>query len=130
MITNDSLIEVYGNILKLPYKFAVKYHPRVLATQKSWGCDSLFQTCEEFPDYIPAELLLNNVRKNVISISSVSLISASRLDYLRAVSLLEMVQWKSQSYKEEIKSWLIKESDNKIVFVKTYEELNQLLGNE
>ena len=127
IIDEDSLIKIYESLLKLPYRFTVKYHPRVLKAHKPARYEELFINCEELPDYIPVELLFNNIRKNVISVFSISLISASQLEHLKAISLLELVEWNDESYKKEIKTWLMKESNNRIIFVKTFEELNKLL---
>lgn len=127
MVDESSLIKTCENLLNLPYRFTVKYHPRVLKTQKLARYEGLFVNCEEFPDYIPVELLLNNIRKNVISIHSALLIFASQLEHLRAISLLELVEWNNRSYKNEVKDWLMKESNNRIIFVRSFEELNKLL---
>ena len=89
--------------------------------------DELFGDCEELPQYIAAELLLNNVRKNVIAVSSTPLVVASQLEHLRAVSLLELVEWYHEDSKNKMKSDLVKMSKNRIIFVKDFEELKQLL---
>ena len=127
IVDEGSLEEVCENLLKLPCRFAVKYHPHVLKNRELDRYEQLFVNCEELPDYIPVELLLNNVRKNVISVVSTPLISASQLDRLKAISLLELVNWEHESYKKEIRTWLMKESNNRIIFVETFEELNKLL---
>lgn len=127
IINEDSLVKMYKSLLKLPHTFAVKFHPRVLKTQKLEKYEKLCINYEELSDYIPVELLFNNIKKNVIAIYSTSLSSASQLEHLKAISLLELVEWNNPSYKKEVKAWLIKESNNRIIFVKTFEELNKLL---
>jgi hypothetical protein len=127
ILNENSVQKMYKNLLKLPYKFAVKHHPRVLKTQKSERYEKLFINCEEFPDYIPVELLFNNVRKNVISLFSTSLIAASQLEHIKAISLLELVEWNNPAYKKEVKKWLLKESNKRIIFVNNFEELNTFL---
>ncbi len=127
IVNKDSLIKVYKNLLKLPYKFVVKYHPRLLKAQKLARYEKVFINCDEFPSYIPVELLFNNIRKNVIAIYSTSLSFASQLEHLKAISLLELVEWNHLSYKKEVKDFLIKESNNRIIFVESFEELNKLL---
>ena len=127
IIGEDSLIEVYGKLLRLPCEFVVKCHPRVLKNHELEGYERLFADCEQYPDYIPVELLLNNIRKNVISVFSTSLGSVAQLGHLKAISLLELVNWEHESYKKEIRTWLMKESNNRIIFVETFEELNKLL---
>lgn len=126
-VTEASLLKMYKSLLKLPYKFAVKYHPHVLKRQKLARYEELFISCGEFPDYIPVELLFNNIRRSVIAIYSAALIAASQLGHLKAISLLELVEWNNPTYKREIKNWLIKESNDRIIFVNNFEELSKLL---
>ena len=127
LLDEDSLIRVYEEILKSPGEFAIKRHPRVLKTKGITRYKDLFSTCEELPDYIPIELLFNSVRRSVISVVSTSLISASQLEHFKAISLLELVKWEDQAYKAEMKTWLVRESNNRIIFVKTFDELKKLL---
>ena len=129
ILNDESVKKMYENLLKLPYKFVVKHHPRVIKSEKSGDIfeKELLIDCEELPDYIPVELLFNNVRKNVISIFSTSLIPASQLEHLKDISLLELVEWNNPSYKKEVKDFLTKESNNRIIFVKSFEELSKLL---
>ena len=128
IVNGASVKKMYENLLKIPYKFAVKHHPRVIMIEKSGDMfEEYFIDCEEFPNYIPVELLFNNVRKNVISIFSTSLIPASQLEHVKSISLLELVEWTNPSYKKEVYDFLIKESNNRIIFVKSFEELSKLL---
>ena len=131
IVNDDSVKNMYKNLLKLPLKFAVKHHPRVIKSEKSGDIfeKKLLIDCEEFPDYIPVELVFNNIRKNIISIFSTSLIPASQLEHVKAISLLELVEWNNPSYKKEVKTWLTNESNNRIIFVKSFEELSKLLEN-
>jgi len=79
------------------------------------------------PAYIPSELLLKNINKSVISISSATLINASGYKNLKLVSLLELVSWHDQNRKIGQKNFLIKNGKN-ILFPKNYDELIQLLN--
>ena len=109
--------------------FAFKKHPRHKGaeTEVRMLYDELFGDCEELPQYIAAELLLNNVRKNVIAVSSTPLVVASQLEHLRAVSLLELVEWYHEESKNRMKNDLIKRSKNRIIFVKSLEELREVI---
>jgi len=78
------------------------------------------------PAYIPSELLLKNINKSVISISSATLINASGYKNLKSVSLLELVSWRDQNRKIGEKNFLLKNGKN-ILFPKNYDELIQLL---
>lgn len=131
IVNEESVKKMYKSLLLLPSKFAVKHHPGVIKIEKSGDIlfKGLFRNCDELPDYIPAELLFNNVKKSIISIYSTSLIPASQLEHIKAISLLELVKWNNPSYKKEVKNFLIKESNNGIIFVKSFGELNTLLEN-
>ena len=122
IVNHTSFKKMYNNLFGLPYKFMIKAHPNPNFTDKGF-----FKNCEKYPNHIPSELLLENVKKNVLSVFSSSLIAASQLEHLKAISLLELVEWNNPSYKKEVKNRLTKESNNKIIFVKSFEELNKLL---
>lgn len=127
VINEDSVTKIYRNLLELPCEFAIKHHPQVVRNSESYGFKQIPTNLEELPDYIPVELLLNNIRKNVVSVYSGSLIPASKLEHLRAISMLELVQWVDESFKSEVKEWLMKESNGRIIFVTTFDELSKLL---
>ena len=69
----------------------------------------------------------NSIKKNVISVFSTALITASKFDHLKAISMMELVDWYHKPYKIEFKNHLIEESKNKIIFPKNFEELKELL---
>lgn len=125
----ESIKNVYKTILNLPLEFAFKKHPDPIKAKYPIEVlyEELFKNCEEIPDYIPVELFFNNIKKNVISIGSVALITASKLKNLNAVSLLELVEWYHQSYKNEIKDFLVTASKNKILFPRSFEELRDIM---
>ncbi|MBI2860213.1 MAG: hypothetical protein HYX91_01745 [Chloroflexi bacterium] len=128
IIEQDSLTETYKSVLKLPHQFAAKHHPQI-ANRHPDEYEKVFSHLPELPHYIPVELVLGNVTRSVISVFSTSLVSASRLERLKAISLLDMVRWHDPSYREEIRAWLKKESQDRIIFVKSLEELDKLLGD-
>ena len=129
IVKYDSIKKVYKNLLGSPLEFAFKRHPNPVKAKYEIHMlhKDLFKNCETFPDYIPVELFFNNIKKNVISILSVSLIIASRLKHLKAISLLELVEWYHQSYKDEVKKGLMKASKNKILFPTSFEELKAII---
>lgn len=131
IIKFDSTIKLYEKLFRLPIEFAFKKHPKPTTqeSQSDLSFYELFKHCEELPNYIPVELFCNNIKKNVISIFSTSLITASQLQHLKAVSLLELVDWYDESYKKELKNYLMKESKNKIIFLNGFEELKKILLN-
>ena len=124
-----SLKNVYKNLFDLPLKFSFKKHPG--PTQQENKSDilfyKLFKHCDEIPKHIPIELLCNNIRKNMISVFSFSLIVASNFKHLKAISLLELVDWCDDSFKSTMKKLLIEKSKNKILFPKNFDELKEIL---
>lgn len=130
IIEFDSLKRLNEKILELPIKFAFKKYPNSLdETEFEKNYFKLFKRCKELPDYIPVELLLNNIQRSVISVISTSLITASKFDNLKTISLLELVKWHNKKTKEEWRQTLSKASKNKILFPTSFEELEKLLLN-
>jgi len=129
----DSTKKLYEKLFNLPIDFAFKKHPIptpiMPENQLSKSYYKIFKHLEEIPRYIPAELLCNNIKRSVISIHSVTLITASQLPHLKAISLLELVDWYHESYKKEFKNYFIKNSENKIIFPNSFEELKEILLN-
>jgi len=116
----------------LKLKFALKKHP-TLEKESSDAASvhyKVFDSCEELPAYIPAELFYNNIRKNVLTLFSASIITASQFEHIKAISLLELIHWHHESYKKEFKNYLMKESKNKVIFPNSFEELKEILLNE
>jgi len=127
----DSMKKLYKDLFELPLKFAFKKHPNLMYkkthSELYLSFYKEFKNCKEIPAYVPAELLFNNIKKNVISIFSTALITASRLQHLKTISLLELVEWYDKSYKKEWKERLIATSNNKILFPNNFEELKEIL---
>ena len=73
--------------------FVVKPHPRRPLV------DNILKNMPRYPRYLPSELIFGNVVKNVVAIYSSSLISASKISFLKAISLLELVEWNNDDYK-------------------------------
>ena len=119
-IKANSILKLYEQLLSLNVSYVIKEHPNSKDSK-------LFGNLPKYPDYIPAELLLENIKKNVISIFSTVLTAACQVNGLRAVSMLELVEWENENYKTYMKEWLTDQSSGKIVFVKTLAELKELL---
>ena len=115
IVTNDSLEKLYVQLNKSS-SFYIKYHPKF---HQSY----LFDTQQEIPSYIPVELCLNGVNRAVISIYSTALITASCYPHLVAISLLDLVDWNNMAYKEKVRNWLRKESNDRIKFVQSLQEV-------
>lgn len=97
----------------------VKLHPKLNEADA-------FTNCNYIPTFLPVELFFNKVNKNVISVSSASLITASRFSNICAISLIDLVG-NDDGFITEIKNWLIEKSERRILFPKTFSELNLML---
>lgn len=128
-IRYTSVNKIYKDIFKLPIEFAFKKHPKpMLEENKAYqNFYKIFSNCKEIPRYMPVELFYNNIHKNVISIFSAALIGTSQFEHIKAISLIELVEWHNESYKKEWKEYFKKESNNKILFPNSLEELKKLL---
>lgn len=120
ILKNNSIFNLYHKLLNYDFDYVIKEHPTVKNPE-------MFDKCHKYPDYIPAELIMCNINNNVISISSSTLILASQLDRIQSISLIDLVEWKNEEYKIYIKEFLSKESNGKIIFVKSFDELIQYL---
>lgn len=128
-VSLTSVRKLYKDLFELPLDFAFKRHPKPTSEyrpiEKSYY--ELFKHCEELPNYVPVELFLNNIKNNAISLCSAALITASQMDHIKAISLIDLIEWHHPKYKEEFKQYLIEESKNKILFPASFEELKEIL---
>lgn len=130
VIKIDSLGDIYRNILNLPVEFVFKKHPVQKSNKLSdLSFHTIFEKCYNIPEYIPVEIIFNNIKKDVISVYSVALINASKFKHLKSISLLNLVDWENKSFKKEIKDYLITESNNNILFPKKFKELEKIILN-
>jgi len=120
VIKESSLKEVSNFFSSSMDSFVVKNHPFFKPNS------NYLKGCEEYPTFIPIEFLFGNIKKNFIAIYCQALKSASQFPHIKAISLLEMVEWESKEFKQEIKAILLEGTPN-IIFPKTYKELGELL---
>ena len=128
IIDSESLIKLYKNLLKLHVTFAFKRHPVRPKNLANSNFYTVFEKCYDVPEYIPVELFFNNIKKNVFSIYSTALVTASQFNHLKAISLLELVNWDNNTFKEEVKSHLTKKSNDKILFPSSFDELKDIIN--
>ena len=127
-VTEESLVKLYKELREIPFSMRVKAHPIVSGTEEgSKKFKELMGTDDILPHHIPVELLLNSVQKNVIAVCSMALVAAAEIKGLKAIALLELIDWKAQERKDNFKALLQEKSNNKIIFVKDFEELRKLL---
>ena len=128
-VTYDSFEEMYKKLVGLKTEFILKMHPSVREGERSEKTVHKYFSCwERLPDYIPVELVLRNIRKTVLSIDSDALLAAAEFKHLKAISLLELVEWKDGSWKTWCKNNLIKKSNNRIIFPRDFNELERLIS--
>lgn len=100
---------------------SVKYHPN--SNEKD-----IFSSKEKVPNFLPAELIFNNVSNSIIAMYSAALITASKFKNIKTISLLSLAEARNESFALEMKKYLIKESNNRIIFPETFEELEKYLN--
>jgi len=132
IVKTDSIISLFKRIFELNLEFCYKKHPKSHKYKKQReqieiDYYKLFKDYDELPRHYPVELFFNNINYNVISLFSASLSTAAKLKNCRAISLLELIEWKNKSYKKEFKDHLIEQSNNKILFPDSFDELKKLL---
>lgn len=116
--TKDKGVTKILNNIIFNHSFAIKEHPKHISKFD-------FKTNYKYPTYIPAEFLLSNVTNAVVSVYSLSLIEAS--SYTKAISILELIDWRDEIFKTNIKTMFTKKSKNSILFPTTITELEDLL---
>jgi len=116
LLDNTELINILND-----NKFYFKGHPT------SNSSNFYFAKCISLKTEMPVEFYLPNVSNIVISVISSSLITASYFEDIKTISLLELVKWNSESYKEKMKKYLQSESTGRILFPNTVDDLKRLL---
>ncbi len=95
--------------------FTVKMHPKMKSIAE-------FNKCKIAETFLPTELLFGSVTNCIISIHSAALITGSYFENVKTISLLDIV-FKESEFKIKTKNYLIKESNNRILFPKSVDEL-------
>ncbi len=119
-IEMKSLKKVFEEIKNIN-SLVVKPHPKFKSI-------NMFSKIDKIPDYYPVEMCYHNIKKNVISVFSTSLIIASQIEHLKAISLLEMVKWHNNEYKEFMKNFLTSKSKS-IIFPKNLAEFHKAINS-
>ena len=121
ILDHESVFDLYKNLLDIDVDLVIKEHPNFKSKSNLYSGKVLYQ------DYIPVELIFSNIRKSIISIYSSSLITASEFEDIKAISLIELVEFKNKLYKEKTKKRLARASKNRIIFVISFDELRKML---
>ena len=117
-------------IPKLSSNIAIKTHPTLHHSNNiEENARTLFPEFDLIPSFIPVELILQNIRKNVIAESSTALIAASSIPHLKVICILDIVNWlgNKKRFAKHYRSILVKESKNRITFVKNISQLKSII---
>jgi len=120
--------QLIHEIPKLSSSIAIKIHP---STHHSGNIDEtakdLFPEFDLIPSFIPVELILPNIRKNIIAESSIALISASEIPHLKVICILDLANWVKgkKLFARQHKLFLAKYSKNRITFVNNISQLKK-----
>jgi len=102
-------------------KIVVKEH------QKKFDGYGKMKTFDTVPNFIPAEFILRHPWKLVIGIESTSLSSATHFSNAEVISLIDMFCYEDEEVYENLKKFLTKESNGKILFPKSIAQLEEML---
>lgn len=122
------LYELYLKIGSKVPSLVIKFHPQGKMDVYDNPNKLLLKNFDKFSECIPVELLLNNIDKCVIATISNALSFTARMNGIKAISLLDLLKWKDINQKESFRRILIQESDNRVLFPKTIEELFIMIG--
>lgn len=115
---DDSKIKEVISLLDNP-SIHIKMHPKLRT-------EDLFRKCIQLPDFLPVEFFFNQCRHLVISFHSASLITASKFDHLKVISLLDIVG-KKNDFITKARDGLLVNSSLKIIFPSSIMEFRNLL---
>jgi hypothetical protein len=99
-------------------KIAYKYHPGYT------GDANIIKVGNMLPSFIPAELLYNEKTRLYLGLCTKSLASVEKG---LAVSIMDMVTFKSAGIKNLLKEQLVQMSKSKILFPKSHDEFERIL---
>jgi hypothetical protein len=118
------LYQLYNDVFDMKLNCAYKEHP--YSEEHAPVKVDLPADCVDIPHFYPLELCLSQTRV-VIAPFSTTLISASKLRGVKAVSLLNIVKWHRDSGKKKWKKYLKEGSNGKILFPKNIIQLKKIL---
>ena len=100
-------------------KIARKYHPNGL------GDKDMIRVGDVIPDFVPAEFLYNEGTKVYLGFTSAAL---ANVEKGIAISLLDLVNIKTQKLREQLRELVKGLSRSEIIFPKSLEEFEQVLS--
>lgn len=123
-LEKNSLIKVHSldrlsNYFNKP-EFTVKFHPYLKEINH-------YNMCESVPSFLPAEILYKHVTGAVIAVHSAGLITASRFNQFKTISLIKLIEPINIEFFQKVENDLRNKSNNQIYFPTSWEELDELL---
>ncbi|MFW6025686.1 MAG: hypothetical protein ACOCRX_05025 [Candidatus Woesearchaeota archaeon] len=103
------------------YNFKVKRHPKFQEPFVGYDFPEIHRN-------IPVEFFFNKINICVVSFHSSALITAAKLDKFKVISLIDLIVDREKSYMQKWKKKLIKDTEDKIYFPQTLDELKNLLN--
>lgn len=83
----------------------------------------------EIPSYIPSEFINSEAFKCVLGMNTYGLCHFAKNELLPTYSIIDIFMFKEQKYKNIYKNYLKENSDNKIHFITSFEELETIISN-
>jgi hypothetical protein len=118
LVNDQKQLVLLKNILN-KHQFQIKEHP-------IHSIPAFFDEFDKLPNFLPVEIYFNTLKGKVISLFSHALIIASRFEDIQAISLLYLIE--DTDLKNRMQQRLQEESENKITFVNSIDELKSLLN--
>ena len=104
-----------------PELYVVKPHPRLNTLYGD------IKTKTILPIYIPAEFIMKHPWKFIIGVESFSLVSAAKQSNATVISLIKLFDYKNPDTQQKWNTWLYKETNGRILFPESLQELHALL---
>ena len=122
--------DTFSRELKSIFDVVLRYYPEKEIARKYHPAHELnkdvIEVGEELPIYIPAEFLYNVNVQIYLGISSYSIVNVTGG---QAISLINLISFKSDKLKTQYKEMLIKASRSEILFPLSLEELEEIIIN-
>jgi len=118
--------KVIGNIFNILQKhfsekeIARKYHPGYHSD------DTIIETGDIIPDFIPAELLYDDNIKLYLGACSAAM---SNVEQGLVVSILDLISFSNEQTREQLKEILLRTAHSKILFPRSLDEFEEILSN-
>ena len=120
--------QVFAMLERAGLDYALKVHPDIEEKPHLMGEVTLPPGVPQFPAFIPSEFLYRNVRRAVVGVSSATLVGAAKSGRLTAISLMDLAPWRDTNLRDSIRTYLVRESEDKILFVRSVDELRQAIA--